>query len=331
MSAPSTPVRARLYERGRVIAEDFSAEEIADRLRDHPEAVAWLDFDDPELPDLEAVAAGFGLHPLAVEDAVHDHQRPKLDRYADHLFVNLYAVEFHGAENPGLRKIEISAFVTKRALITVHKAPGHLEKLLARWDADPALAALGGVNFLVYGLLDVVVDTQYATAREIDEAMDTVEDQMLEEGGAPRAVRLRSFALRKSLANLHRVVAPMTDLVDRVGRAGIEPVDDGLRPYYRDVADHAQRAMELTEHARTRITELLDADSTEQGNVLNQVTRKLAAWAAIIAVPTALTGFFGQNLPYPGYDSPAGFVASSVLIVTSAIGLYGYLKHRGWL
>lgn len=315
-----------------MIAEDFPAAETAALLRDHPDAVAWLDLFSPGLADLEAVAAEFGLHPLAVEDAVEDHQRPKIDRYADHIFVNLYAVRFHGGPSTAeLRKIEISAFVTKRALITVHKSPGDSDLLIARWDKDPELGALGGVNFLVYGLLDVAVDSQYATARAIDEAMDGAEDQLLEEGGAPRAARLYGFALRKCLANLHRAVAPMPEVIDQLDKAEIELVNDHLRAYYRDVADQAQRTVELTEHARTRITELLDADSTEQSNVLNQVTRKLAAWAAIIAVPTALTGFFGQNLPYPGYDNRWGFLASSVLIVTSAIGLYGYLKHRGWL
>jgi magnesium transporter len=315
-----------------VIAEDFAADQTAGLLRAHPDAVVWLDLYAPGQADLEAVATDFGLHPLAVEDAVEEHQRPKIDRYADHLFVNLYAVRFHGdGTTAQLRKVEISAFVTSRALITVHKSPGDIDVLLQRWDTDPELGAVGGVNFLVYGLLDVVVDSQYATARSIDEAMDTAEDQLLEEGGAPRPVRLYGFALRKCLANLLRVVAPMRDVVDQLDKAEIVPVNDHLRAYYRDVEDQAQRTLELTEHSRTRITELLDADSTEQGNVLNQVTRKLAAWAAIIAVPTALTGFFGQNLPYPGYDNQGGFLASSILIATSAIGLYVFLKRRGWL
>ncbi|MEV6304089.1 magnesium transporter CorA family protein [Actinoplanes sp. NPDC051861] len=331
MSAPSCPVRSRLYQSGRVIAEDFAAAETAQRLRDHPDAVVWLDLFDPDLTDLEAVAEEFGLHPLAVEDAVEVHQRPKLDRYADHLFLNVYAVEFHGGDLSG--KTEISAFITKRALITVRKSAlaFDLEKLLKRWDADADLAALGGVNFLVYGLLDVVVDSQYATARQIDEAMDATEDQMLGEGGAPRAVRLYAFTLRKALAALRRAVAPMADVVDQVNRAEIELVNDHLRPYYRDVEDHAHRALDLLEHAYTRINDLLDADFTEQSNVLNQVTRKLAAWAAIIAVPTALTGYFGQNLPYPGYESWWGYVLSSSMIAVSAVGLYVFLKRRGWL
>ncbi|MFC7527621.1 magnesium transporter CorA family protein [Actinoplanes sp. GCM10030250] len=328
MTAPSCPVRSRLYESGRVIAEDFDAGETASLLRDHPDAVVWLDLHDPVLADLEAVAIDFGLHPLAVEDAVHDHQRPKLDRYADHLFLSLYAVEFRGGE---VRKWEINAFITRRALITVRKSDFDLEKVLARWDSDAGLAALGGVNYLVYGLLDVVVDSQYDAARAIDEAMDATEDQMLGEGGAPRDVRRYAFALRRAAAALRRPVAPMADVVDQVNRAEIELINDHLRPYYRDVEDHARRALEVIQHSYVRITELLDADLAEQGNVLNEVTRKLAAWAAIIAVPTALTGYFGQNLPYPGYETWWGFLFSTALIVVCACGLYAYLKRRGWL
>ena len=312
-----------------MIAEDFAAAEAVSRLRDKPGSVAWIDLFDPELADLQAVARDFGLHPLAVEDAVHDHQRPKLDAYADHLFLNVYAVAFRddGAASD-LDKTEISVFITEHALITVRKAPGDLDEVLRRWDADAGMGAAGGITFLLYGLLDVVVDGQYAAARRIDEAMDAAEDAMLSEGGAPRPVRLYAFALRKALANLRRAVAPMPDVV---ARAGNGRVDHDLKPYYRDVEDHAQRAAELAEHARSRINELLDADLAEQSNVLNDVTRKLAAWAAIIAVPTALTGYFGQNVPYPGYERWWGFLLSTGLILLSATGLWLFLRKRGWL
>jgi magnesium transporter len=312
-----------------VIVEDFAVEEVASRLRDRPGSVAWVDLFDPEAADLQAVAADFGLHPLAVEDAVEDHQRPKLDSYADHWFLNVYAVEFRDAGGSShLHKAEISVFITKNVLITVRKGPGDLDEVLHRWDADAGMAAANGVTFLLYGLLDVVVDGQYAAARRIDEAMDAAEDAMLSEGGAPRPVRLYAFALRKALANLRRAVAPMPDVI---ARAGNGRPDHDLKPYYRDVEDHAQRAFELTEHARTRIDEMLGADLAEQSNVLNDVTRKLAAWAAIIAVPTALTGYFGQNVPYPGYERWWGFLVSTGLIVLCATGLYVFLRKRGWL
>ncbi len=331
-AVPSCPTNTRLYQDGKVIDEGFGPDLIPDKLREHPDAVLWLDVFDPDLDDLQFVQREFGLHPLAVEDAVHDHQRPKLDRYPDHLFLNVYAVrvDTDGPE-PALQKTEISSFITDRALITVHKSPGDLDQLIRRWDADTALGERTGVGFLVYGLLDVVVDSQFAAARRVDEAMDRTEDDILEEGGAPRAVRMYGIALRRVLAGLRRGVAPMPDLVAEVMKADQGLSDDHLAPYFRDVDDHARRAAETIEHALDRINGLLAADLSEQSNQLNDVTRKLAAWAAIIAVPTALTGYFGQNLPFPGYERFSGFLISLVLIVVSASGLYWYLKHRGWL
>jgi magnesium transporter len=329
---PSCPTHTRLYEAGEVVAEGFGPDEITDKLRAHPKAVLWLDLFDPEETDLQAIAAEFGLHPLAVEDAVHDHQRPKVDRYPGHLFMNVYAVSVDLAPpEPRMHKTEISSFITERALITVRKSESDTAKLIERWDADAGLAPAGGVGFLVYGLLDVIVDSQFAAARQLDEAMDRTEDQMLEEGGAPRGVRLYGFGLRKTLAALRRPVAPMAGLIADVMRADTELVDEHLAPYYRDIDDHARRATDTIDHARDRINGLLDADLNEQSNALNDVTRKLAAWAAIIAVPTALTGFFGQNVPYWGYEKFWGFVMSTALIVFSATGLYVYLKRRGWL
>jgi magnesium transporter len=321
---------ARLYENGKVIAEGFTADEAPGLLHQHPEAVLWLDLFDPGTDDLQAVATDFHLHPLAIEDAVQDHERPKLERYPGHLFLNVYAVDI-ATDASQFGKTELSAFVTERALITVRKSPSDTSRFVQRWDSDAALAAKGGVAFLLYGLLDVVVDGHFSAAQRLDSGMDGVEDQLIEDGGAPRPVRRHAIALRKTVAALRRAVAPMPELVGRAMRADLGLVDDGLRPYYRDVEDHAMHTVDEVEHLRDRIEGLLQADLTEQSNVLNDITRKLAAWAAIIAVPTALTGYFGQNLPYPGYGKVWGFVYSSVLLVVAAGGLYWYLKKRGWL
>ncbi|MFI5892520.1 magnesium transporter CorA family protein [Actinoplanes sp. NPDC051513] len=332
MTAPSCPAETRLYENGRPIAEDFPADQVPDMLARHPEAVLWLDLYRPGPADLAAVAEEFHLHPLAVEDATQDHERPKLDRYPEHLFLNVYAVDVSTKpEDPPFGKTEISAFVTDRALITVRKAPSDTAKLVERWDADAKLNEIGGVGFLLHGLLDVVVDGHVAAAQQLDVAMDDVEDVLLEEGGAPRGVRMRGLRLRKTVAALRRAVAPMAELVSQATRPDLGLVDEHLAPYYRDVEDHAQHASDQVEHLRERIESLLQADLAEQGNVLNDITRKLAAWAAVIAVPTALTGYFGQNLPYPGFEKTWGYVQSLVLIVLSAGGLYWYLRRQHWL
>jgi magnesium transporter len=332
ISGPNCLTNTRLYVDGKVIAEGFGPDEIPARLAEHPSAVLWLDLFDPDLNDLTSIQQEFGLHPLAVEDAVHDHQRPKLDHYPGHLFMNLYAISLRtDGPAPEMRKTEISSFITDRALITVHKSAGDLDALTRRWDADDGLAAGGGLGFLVYGMLDLVVDGQFAGARLLDEAMDRPEDAILGENRAPRAVRRYGFALRRALAELRRAVAPMPDVIAALMRPDTKLVTESLAPYYRDVDDHARRANDTIENARERINGLLDADLNEQSNALNDVTRKLAAWAAIIAVPTALTGYFGQNVPYPGYETWWGFLLSLALIVGTATGLYWYLKHRGWL
>jgi magnesium transporter len=330
-TTPGPPATTRLYQAGKVVEEGFPPERIPALLRDNPEAVLWLDLLDPEEPDLAAVREIFGLHPLAVEDAVVDHERPKLDRYPEHLFLNAYAVHVQTSP-PSVRKTEISAFILDRALITVHKSEGRLASLTDRWDADSAeLGREQGVGFLVYGLLDLVMDSQLEAALRLDRALDKVEDSLLEEGGAPRPVRAQGFALRRTLAVLQRGVAPMPDIITELLDVGPGLMDDGLKPYFRDVQDHAKHAAETVEMARERITGLLDADLNEQSNALNDITKKLAAWAAIIAVPTAVTGYFGQNVPYPSSGTWVGVVVSAVLMLGAAGALIVTFKRKNWL
>jgi len=301
---PRCATRTRLYKGGTVAAEGFPAEDISSLLAADAQAVVWLDLHDPDPGDLQIVVDEFGLHPLAVEDAVHDHQRPKLDRYRTHLFANMYAVGFDGHSGE-LSTSEISAFITDRALITVRKADFDVDTLLARWDASPELAA-SPVGFLVHGLLDAVVDGHYSAVEQLDAAVDELEDALFD----PRpglSIRRRGFELRKSLAQLRRVVVPMRELVGRLLREDTHLVDEALAPYYQDVHD------------------------LEQGNQLNEITKKLAAWAAIIAVPTAVTGYFGQNVPYPGFSQHWGFILSTAVIVVLSVGLFTLLRRRGWL
>ena len=332
VTQPFCPTETRLYEGGKVIAKDFAYEKAAGLLDEHPHAVLWLDLFDPDTDDLAVVAKQFQLHPLAVEDAVVDHERPKLDRYPHHVFLNVYAVDIATKDSETqFGKTELSAFVTPQALITVRKSPSDTSRFVEHWDADGRLGTSTGVGLLLYGLLDVVVDGQYAAVQRLDTAMDKVEDPFLEEGGAPRAIRMRGIRQRKLLAALRRAVEPMPELVSQAMRADLGLVDASLRPYYRDVEDHAQHTVDEVEHLRDRINSLLQDDLAEQGNALNDTTRKLAAWAAIIAVPTAVTGFFGQNLPYPGYERFWGFVLSTILIVFVSVVLYLYLKRRNWL
>jgi magnesium transporter len=327
---PKCATRTRFYRNGRLEEEGFPAEDLSEHLDAHPDGVVWLDLDDPDEADLAIVTAEFGLHPLAVEDAVHDHQRPKLDRYATHLFANMYAVAFDDGTGE-LRMSEISAFVMPRALITVRKAAFDVDALVARWDTAEYIDG-SGVGFLVHGLLDAIVDGQYEATQQIDDAIDDLEDALFD----PQTtvdIRRRGYDIRKSLVGLRRVVVPMRELVGRLLRMEDlgHVVPRQLLPYYQDVYDHVLRAADDVESSRDLVGSILDTNLNEQSKQLNEITKKLAAWAAIIAVPTAVTGFYGQNVPYPGFGHWTGFLVSTALIVVLAGGLYVLLRRRGWL
>lgn len=326
---PRCPTRTRLYVNGRVTEEGFPADQLSEHLEADPGGFVWLDLDDPDEADLAIVTAEFGLHPLAVEDAVHDHQRPKLDRYQTHLFANMYAVDFDETSGE-LRSSEISAFITPRALVTVRKAAFDIDTVLARWDVTEPPEDVG-VGFLVHGLLDAVVDGQHQVADKVEDAIDDLEEALFD----PRTavdIRRRGYELRKTLVGLRRVVLPMRDLVGSLLRMDLpHVVPKRLAPYYQDVYDHVLRTADNVESARELVMSILDTNLNQQSTELNEVTKKLAAWAAIIAVPTAVTGYFGQNVPYPGFGRWTGFVTSTVLIVLLAGGLFTLLRRRGWL
>ncbi|MDQ1673945.1 MAG: magnesium transporter [Frankiaceae bacterium] len=324
---PRCASRTRLYRGGQLQEEGFAPALIADRLGGDPDSFVWLDLYDPDEQDLQIVTEEFGLHPLAVEDAVHEHQRPKLDRYRTHCFLTVYAAALDGPSGE-LSLSEISAFLTSRALITIRKNAFDIDALLPRWDANLQLAD-SGVGFLLHGLLDAVVDGHLAVAEQLQNAAELAEDQLFET--RPQLdVRRRGFQLRKTVVQLRRVAHPMTELISDLRREP-ELVTDELNPYYQDVHDHAMRAVGWVDRLRDLLVNILDTSLNEQSYELNEVTKKLAAWAAIIAVPTAVTGFYGQNVPYPGFSQHWGFIVSAVVMVGLAGGLYLLLRHRKWL
>jgi magnesium transporter len=272
----------------------------------------------------------FGLHPLAVEDAVHEHQRAKLDRYRDHLLLSAYAAHLD-TDSGELATSELAAFITPRALITVRKDDGFdVGRLVERWDTSPDLAA-GGVGFLLHGLLDQIVDGHFNAVQTLDDEIEDLQDSLFSEANPGLEVQRRSFELRKSLVLLRRVVLPMREVVNTLMRRDLHLVDDTLAPYFQDVYDHVLRATEWTESLRDLVTTILETRLTIQGNRLNEIMKKLTAWAAIIAVPTAVTGFYGQNVPYPGFQQPWGFVSSIALIIVIGVGLYLTFRRNDWL
>ncbi|WP_198955348.1 magnesium transporter CorA family protein [Kineosporia sp. R_H_3] len=321
--------RTRLYRGGVLEAEDFPLEEISEHLSD-PSAVVWADLCHAPAAELELVARELDLHGLAVEDAVSARQRPKLDRYASHLFIAAYGVELDRATGR-IGVDEVLAFVTSQALVTVRPADGFdVDAVVERWDSSPDLAK-HGVAFLLHGLLDVVVDSHFATVQGLDDEIEDLEDLLFDERPHSAEVQRRSFELRKSLVLARRVVLPMREVVNSLLRRDLQVVDEAMAPYYQDVYDHVLRATEWTESLRDLVGTILETNLTIQGNRLNGIMKKVTSWAAIIAVPTAVTGFYGQNVPYPGFAHASGFWTSLLVMVGLSGGLYAVFKRRDWL
>jgi magnesium transporter len=325
-----TPARTRLYRDGKLQLMDFPVADISDHL--HAEgSVIWLDLCGPTQADFDMVSEEFGLHELAVEDALHASERPKLDRYATHLFLDAYSVDPHTATGQ-LAVSEIAAFLTPRALITVRKDERFdIAAVMERWDASADLAQYG-VGFLLHGLLDHLVDGHFAAVQSLDESIEQLEDSLFEEGRRHiQVVQRDSFQLRKNLVLLRRVVLPMREVLNTLIRRDLGVVPPAMAPYFQDVYDHVLRATEWTESLRDLVTTIVETNLTVQANRMNLIMKKVTSWAAIIAVPTAITGFYGQNLPYPGSGTHAGVIASAVLILTLSGILYLAFKRKDWL
>jgi len=321
--------RTRVWRHGRLEAEDFPAARISDYLAE-PDTTVWLDLCSPDAEGLQVISEELGLDPMAVEDAISHHERPKLDRYERHLFLNAYAVRLEG-DSGELRTHEISAFVTDRALVTVRgDEEFDVEALLQQWDSSPDLAE-HGVAYLLHGLLDLIVDQHFDAVQSLDTEIDNLEEHLFANEVPDRESQHRSYRLRKSLALLRRVVLPMREVVNTLLRRDLHVVPAAMTPYFQDVYDHVLRATEWTESLRDVVTSLQETRIAMQGNHLNQVMKKLTGWAAVIAVPTAVTGFYGQNVPYPGYGKHWGFLVSVAILVGTALALYAVFKKRDWL
>jgi magnesium transporter len=303
-----------------------------DRLSEHleePGSVIWVDLVAPEADELALIAGELGLDALAVEDAIHPHQRPKLDRYPDHAFLSAYAVRF-GPGTAELVTSELAAFLTPHALVTVRKDHGFdIPKVPHRWDSGPDLAT-HGVAFLLHGLLDYLVDTHFEAVQQLDEQIENLEDLLFATDADQESVQRRSFELRKSLVLLRRIVLPMREVVNTVMRRDLHLIQECMSPNFQDVCDHVLRATEWTESLRDLVTSVLETNVTIQGNRLNIITKKVTSWAALIAVPTAITGFYGQNIPYPGGQS-SGLYGSTLIVILLSGLLYWLFRRKDLL
>jgi len=312
-------------------AEDFPFEQISDYLA-QDDCLVWADVCAPDATRISALADELSLDPHAVEDATEPNERPKASHYATHTFLTAYSLHF----DPATAEVEsrrVSAFAVKRGLVTVRENEDFdMAAVLKVWDQNAELMKYGP-KALAHGLLDVIVDSYFDTITALDAEIEKTEDILFE--GTPQTgtvVQRRSYELRKSLVISRRAITPMREVVNTVARHAVEDEKLGeLAPYYTDLYDHVLRATEWTESLRDLLSTMFETNLSLADARLNTVMKKLTSWAAIIAVPTAITGFYGQNVPYPGFARIWGFWTSTLVTIGLSVLLYLQFKRKGWL
>jgi magnesium transporter len=322
-------VSTRVYRKGTLDAEGFPVADVSEYLEE-PDTVVWVDFCDPSKEQLRELAGELGLHELAVEDALGPHQRPKLDRYDSHLFFSCHAVRV-SAEAGELDETEIDAFINTRWLITVRKDRGFaIEPVLDRWDRSPDLA-VHGVSFLLYGLLDLVVDGYFDAVQAFDEYYEEVSEGIFAEQPLDPSQQRHWFDMRRAMVRFHRLVVPMREAVSSLMRREQAAVAEPLYPYFQDVYDHILRVTESSDSLRDLVSTIVETNLSLRDYRQNLIVKKVSSWAAIIAVPAFITGFYGMNVPYPGSGETVGVAAAIVLMIGACGGLYYLFRRRDWL
>jgi magnesium transporter len=324
-------VRTRLWRNGTLEAEDFPLAKVSDYLAE-PDCLVWADIVRPDGAHLAELADELNLDPHAVEDAMSRQERPKAARFPSHLFLTVSPVRLD-ADCTQLEVGRVSAFTVARGLVTVRLDDVlDINAVVDRWDANDVLLK-SGPRGLAHGLLDEIVDGYLDTLETLDDAIDDVEDMLFEDKAQTTTqVSKRTFVIRRALVDSRRAMVPMRDVLNTV-RHGItaDPHADELTPYYEDLNDHVLHVVDSIETLRDSVTSIFDANMGLSDTRMNVVMKKLTAWAAIIAVPTAVTGYFGQNVPYPGFEQHWGFWLSVAVMVAVAASLYISFKRRDWL
>jgi len=327
----SQQVRTRVWRNGTPETTDVPLVRLGDVVG-RPDALVWVDLCNPDEATLRRVAGELGLDLHAVEDALAPDERPKVSHFPTHTFLTTTAVWCATADS-ALVATRVSAFGLPGALITVRLDDrfdmGAVER---RWDDNADLLKFGE-RALLHGLLDEIVDGYFAVIEILDDGIEAIEDLLFDENNEdPNALQRRTFALRKSLVQARRTILPMREVVNSVLRRATDGPGDGeLLPYFEDINDHMLRAADWVDSLRDMVGSVIETNMSLADTRMNLIMKKLTSWAAIVAVPTAVTGYFGQNVPFPGAGSVPGFWASVALMVVLAVILYVIFRVKDWL
>jgi magnesium transporter len=326
-------ITCRVYPEGRLEGEHLDPERVDEVLSGADAGTRiWLDVASPSDEDFALIGREFGLHELSMEDMRHRDQRPKVETFAGYHFIVMRPL-LRDADGELVQQ-EVHAVLGDRFLVTLRYEPVYdLTEVMARWERQGGADDERGPGFLLYVLLDEIVDTYLTLVEEFEDQADHLEDLVFEEDGEvpTRDLQLRLFDLKRDIVRFRRSVMPLRRVVDFFQEQP-QVVTGPLAPFYRDVADHVVRCIELVDNVRDLLTALLEVRLAQVGNRLNEVMKKLTSWAAIILLPTLIAGIYGMNFEHmPELHWRYGYaMALGIMAATSGI-LYVIFKKREWL
>ncbi len=289
----------------------------------------WVGLSDPTAQEMELVRIQFGLHPLAIEDALNPNQIPKIEIYGQQLFIVARTAAIEEGENIAYGQTAI--FLGSNFLVTVRIGSTRAHNdLRARLEAVPERLA-EGPDYAAHAILDFIVDGYQPVLERLEEGVQVLEERAIEAFPDPSTIR-RIFRLRRQFRRFVRIIGPMVEVCDRLATTDYAVIDPGARIWFRDVLDHVRRAMVRMEGLRETVASIVETAALLEQHRQGDMTRQLAGWAAILAVPTAIAGIYGMNFDYmPELHHKWGYPAVVVVIAAICGGLFFRFRRIGWL
>jgi magnesium transporter len=320
-------VDSAIYEQGRRRAERIPLEDTYEQCREKG-VFAWIGLHEPTAEEFDSVRREFDLHELAVEDAIKAHQRPKLERYGNSLFLVLKPAHWLGDQET-VEFDEILLFVGEGFIISVRHGETALHDVRLQMERRPDLLAQGP-SAALYAIVDRVVDDYAPVLEELDTAIRETETEVFSSSGGNPAARI--YKLKRVVLDLHAAVVPLVPATERLAVAELPLIDPDMRPYFGDVHDHVLRSATQVQEFRELLTSVLTANLTQASVRQNEDVRKISAWAAIIAIPTAIAGIYGMNFEHmPELGWTFGYPLVLAVIALACLFLYRRFRRVGWL
>lgn len=329
---PGVIVDCAIYREGRRSEGPADFSDAIEQARTSGDTFVWIGLYEPTEAEFDEITSEFGLHPLAVEDALRAHQRPKLEVYDDSLFLVLKPIQYE----EGTAEVsagELMIFIGDCFVVTVrHGAANPLSAVRARLEQTPDVLQ-HGPTAVMYAVADAVVDHYLEVADALHTDLDALEAEVFTPDGAGAGDSAsRIYAFKRKVLEFRRATAPLTEPMERLASATVPFVQGHSQPFFRDVSDHLTRTNDHVDSLDRLLSDILAAHLAQMGVRQNDDMRKISAWAAMVAVPTMIAGVYGMNFEHmPELGHTWGYPTALLVMVASIIVLHRLFKRRGWL